>query len=67
MTRIEALLAWIVETHPEVGDPQALPESRLLELADEFEGGKIAASSGLRESWRAGFMDHVFPKPSDFD
>ena len=65
--RIRELLAWVAETHPEVGDAMALPESRLLELADEFEGGKIASNGGLREAWRVGFMDHVFPKPSDFD
>jgi uncharacterized cupin superfamily protein len=65
--RILEFFAWIAEVHPETGDPHAVAESRLLELADEFEDGEITASRGLREAWRVGFLDHVFPRPSDFD
>ena len=64
--RILELLAWIGQTHPEVGEPGALSEPRLLELADEFEEGRVSANTGLLEAWRVGLMDHVFPKPSDF-
>ena len=37
------------------------------QLADEFEGGRIARNRGLRESWLVGFIDHLFERGSEFE
>jgi uncharacterized cupin superfamily protein len=65
--RVARFAEWVREKHPEVGSPDALEESRLLELADEFEGGAVSDHSGYAESWRVGFIDHLFHRVSDFE
>jgi uncharacterized cupin superfamily protein len=64
--RILEFLSWLEEKHPNLPRPQELPEARLLELADEFEGGRLSASWVRKERWRVGFIDHVFTRGSDF-
>lgn len=66
-SRVGQFLAWMKEHHPEVSEPQELDEARLLEFADQFEGGKISAKRILRESWRVAFLDHVFERGLELD
>lgn len=70
--RFEAFLHWLEKEHPKRPQAEGLPESRLLELADEFEGGALAASHVLWESWRLRFVDqglirHSEPQPMAAD
>ena len=65
--RVQRFAAWVRRAHPELGSPDALDESKLLALADEFEGGALAESPGVAESWRVGFIDHLFHRVSDFE
>jgi len=65
--RVLRFLAWLGVTHPEVGPATDLPPDALLRLANEFEGGRVRENRGLRESWRVGFIDHVYPRESDFE
>jgi len=58
--RVATFLEWLRGSHPEVERPEHLDEQALLRLADEFEGGTVLESRGLSESWRVGFVDHVF-------
>ena len=65
--RVLRFADWVRELHPELGSPDALDEVKLFELADEFEGGTLADHRGLAESWRVGFIDHLFHRASDFE
>ena len=65
--RVKRFAAWVASTHPELGNPEELDEAKLLELVDEFEGGVLGENSGLAESWRVGFIDHLFHRVSDFE
>lgn len=65
--RVERFANWVASTHPELGAPEALDEAQLFELADEFEGGVLADNRGLAEGWRVGFIDHLFPRVSEFE
>ena len=65
--RVKRFAAWVSRAHPEVGPPDALDEAQLFELADEFEGGILGEKRGLAESWRVGFIDHLFTRVSEFE
>ena len=65
--RVERFVTWLEETHPEKGPAAEQEPEALLRLANEFEGGRVRGSRGLRESWRVGFVDHVYPRESDFE
>jgi uncharacterized cupin superfamily protein len=65
--RVTRFAAWVAESHPELGSPDALDEAVLFRLADEFEGGALTENRGLAESWRVGFIDHLFHRVSDFE
>lgn len=65
--RVTRFVAWLHEAHPEIERPEALPPEALIELADAFEAGRVRASRGLRESWRVGFLDHLYARRSDFE
>jgi uncharacterized cupin superfamily protein len=65
--RVNRFLAWLEETHPELGPATEQAPDNLLHLANEFEGGQVRENRGLRESWRVGFIDHVYPRVSDFE
>jgi len=63
--RFREFLGWLTNLHPEVADPKALSESRLLELADEFEAGGISERWRLREHWRVAFASFLFDRGAD--
>ena len=65
--RFERFERWLREVHPEIERADALDPQELLRLANEFEDGRIRAHRGLRESWRVGFLDHLYPRRSDFE
>lgn len=65
--RVQQFIAWLAETHPEIERPEALASPQLVALADEFEGGRLSADRGLAESWRVGFIDHLFERRSEFE
>jgi len=65
--RMTRFVAWLGEVHPEVDHPDELPLAELLDLADEFEGGRVRQNRGLRESWQVGFIDHLQDRRSDFE
>lgn len=65
--RVARFVAWLGETHPEIGEHASLPPEELILLADEFEGGRVRENRGLRESWRVGFIDHLYDRRSDFE
>jgi len=65
--RVERFVAWLGENHPDALPAASQEPEALLHLANEFEGGKVRESRGLRESWRVGFVDHVYPRESDFE
>ena len=65
--RVGRFADWVREQHPELGHPDALDEDTLLELVDAFEGGAVSQHSGYAESWRVGFIDHLFHRVSDFE
>jgi hypothetical protein len=60
-------LARDAEIHPEIERADALGPRELLRLANVFEDGRIRRDRGLRESWRVGFLDHLYPRRSDFE
>ena len=65
--RVARFVEWLAERHPEIGDPATASPDVLIPLADEFEGGKVRQNRGLRESWRVGFIDHLYERRSDFE
>lgn len=65
--RVGRFREWLRSTHPERGAPEGMPPDELLALADAFEGGGISRNRGLRESWRVGFIDHLYERRSDFE
>jgi uncharacterized cupin superfamily protein len=65
--RVLKFIHWLKEKHPDLRDPGDLPEPRLLELVDEFEGGGLSARRILKESWRVGLIDHLFTRRSDIE
>ncbi len=65
--RVNRFASWVVSTHPELGPPADLDGTKLLDLTDEFEGGGVVGNRGLSESWRVGFIDHLFHRLSDFE
>ncbi|MCP5059075.1 MAG: cupin domain-containing protein [bacterium] len=65
--RMTRFLAWLGETHPEIGAPEDRPSEELIALANEFEGGRVRENRGLRESWHVGFIDHLRERRSDFE
>ena len=65
--RMQRFVAWLGDRHPEIDRPDALEPEPLLHLANEFEKGRIRKHRGLRESWRVGFVDHLYPRRSDFE
>jgi len=65
--RTERFRAWLAEERPELGAPETIEETVLLALADEFEGGKLRGNHGLEESWRVGFIDHIYPRRAEFE
>ena len=65
--RVERFAAWLRSSHPELAEPEALDAAKLEELADEFEGGELSRNRGLAESWRVGFIDHLFRRVCDFE
>ena len=65
--RVARFVEWLGETHPELDRPDEATPDELIVLADEFEGGSVAGNRGLRESWRVGFIDHLYPRVSDFE
>jgi hypothetical protein len=65
--RVARFVAWIEATHPEIERPETLAPDELIALADEFEGGRVRGNRGLRESWRVGFVDHLYEGRSDFE
>ncbi len=65
--RVARFVAWLNETHPEIEHPETVSSEELIRLANEFEGGAVKESRGLRESWRVGFIDHLYPRRSDFE
>src|SRR5712691_11266651 len=48
-------LHWLVEKHPEVYTLKDLPESDLLQLVGEFEGGRLDGNDILVKKWLEGF------------
>lgn len=65
--RVARFVAWLGEHHPEIDHPDELPPDELIVLANEFEKGRVRENRGLRESWRVGFIDHLYPRRSDFE
>ena len=65
--RVAKFVAWLAEAHPEIDDPQAQTPDQLTRLANEFEDGLVRENRGLRESWRVGFIDHLYDRRSDFE
>ncbi len=65
--RVARFVGWLAERHPAIDRPQALSPDELIGLANEFEGGRVRANRGLRESWRVGFIDHLYDRKSDFE
>ncbi len=65
--RMARFVAWLGENHPEIDHPDELPPTELVVLANEFEGGRVRENRGLRESWRVGFIDHLYERHSDFE
>jgi hypothetical protein len=46
---------WLATTHPEVQSLREIDEVDILNLVDEFEGGKLSNNRDLKEKWRNGF------------
>ena len=65
--RVQRFVAWLAQEHPELGPAADQEAEALLRLANTFEGGQIKLNRGLRESWRVGLIDHVYPRASDFE
>jgi uncharacterized cupin superfamily protein len=65
--RVGRFREWLRATHPERGAPEGMAPGELLALADAFEGGAVSRNRGLRESWRVGFVDHLYERRSDFE
>ena len=65
--RVLRFLAWLGEVHPEVDHPDELSLDELTALADQFDGGALSRNRGLRESWRVGFLDHLYERVCDFE
>ena len=65
--RVQRFTLWVSEQRPELGSPDSLDEEKLLALVDEFEGGALGENRGLAESWRVGFIDHLFHRVSEFE
>jgi hypothetical protein len=47
-------LNWMIRVHPEIETIEGMPTSRLLVLANEFEGGKLRGNGVLTRKWEAG-------------
>lgn len=65
--RVERFVAWLAASHPELGAAAEQEPEALLRLANDFENGQIKLNRGLRESWRVGFLDHIYPRVCDFE
>ncbi len=65
--RVGRFLDWLAAAHPELDHPDELSRDELTQLADEFEGGRVARNRGLRESWQVGFIDYLYERRSDFE
>ena len=65
--RVARFVTWLAEQHPEIEDAKALAPDALIRLANEFEDGAVRENRGLRESWRVGFIDHLYERRSDFE
>jgi uncharacterized cupin superfamily protein len=65
--RVARFREWFAATHPEIGEPESLSPDELIRHANDFEGGAVRENRGLRESWRVGFIDHLYPRRSDFE
>lgn len=65
--RVERFLVWLAAAHPEVDRPEELEPGDLIQLADEFEEGRVGRNRGLREAWQVGFVDHLFETSSEFE
>lgn len=48
-------LHWLANRHPEIRNLQKYPIEELLDLVDEFEGGKLQGNWELRAKWQNGF------------
>jgi uncharacterized cupin superfamily protein len=65
--RVARFLEWLDTQHPEATPAAEEPPDTLIRLANEFENGAVRENRGLRESWRVGFIDHIYPRTSDFE
>ena len=52
-------LEWLVLHHPEIQKLKNLSESKLIDLVNEFESGKLKDNDTLRRMWVSGF-DYLF-------
>lgn len=48
-------LQWMTSWHPEVLRLRDIPTERLMQLANEFEHGKLSRDSYRKDQWREGF------------
>lgn len=46
---------WLAIHHPEIRTIRDTPTDQLLELANEFEQGKLSENEHLTQKWKAGF------------
>lgn len=59
-------LHWLSNRHPEIRNLQRYPIKKLLDLVDEFEGGKLRENDQLRAKWQNGFSC-LFESTSDWE
>ena len=57
---------WIAIHKKEINSLSHLPEMELIQLADEFEKGKLIGNEVLTEKWKGGFRMLLKDKWSDF-
>ena len=59
-------LEWLVLHHPEIQKLKNLSESKLIDLVNEFESGKLKDNDTLRRKWMIGF-DYLFNDEGDWE
>jgi hypothetical protein len=59
-------LNWVARNRPEVQSLSGLSNSALLDLADDFESGKLKTIPDLKRKWEASF-DFLLKGNTDWD
>ncbi|NEQ38090.1 MAG: hypothetical protein F6K40_18205 [Okeania sp. SIO3I5] len=58
-------LEWLQINYPQITSLRNIPENQLLDIVDQFEGGKLKNNNDLITKWRLGF-DYLFTTSGDW-